>query len=72
MTKEEIIDGLEIYIVGKLNKDKVNITVEELQKFIDAIKALPPVIPKVKKAKKKPKTYNMEDFERDPFLGEGW
>jgi hypothetical protein len=40
MTREEIIDGLEIYTVGKMNKDKVHITVEELQKFIDAIKTL--------------------------------
>ena len=40
MTREEIIDGLEIYTVGRLKKDKVHITVEELQKFIDAIKAL--------------------------------
>lgn len=40
MTREEIIDGLEIYTVGRLKKDRVNITVEELQKFIDAIKAL--------------------------------
>jgi len=40
MTKEEIVDGLEIYTVGRLNKDRVQITVGELQKFIDAIKAL--------------------------------
>ena len=40
MTREEIIDGLEIYTVGKLNKARAHITVEELQKFIDAIKAL--------------------------------
>ena len=72
MTREEIIDGLEIYTVGRLKKARVYITVEELQKFIDAIKALPPATPKVKKAKKKPKTYTMEDFEGDPFLGEGW
>ena len=40
MTREEIIDGLEIYTVGRLNKARVHITVEELQKFIDAIKVL--------------------------------
>ncbi len=40
MTREEIIDGLEIYTVGRLNKARVHITVEELQKFIDEIKAL--------------------------------
>lgn len=40
MTREEIIDGLEIYTVGRLKKDRVHITVEELQKFIDAIKTL--------------------------------
>ena len=40
MTREEIIDGLEIYTVGRLNKDRVHITVEELQKFIDEIKTL--------------------------------
>lgn len=40
MTREEIIDGLEIYTVGRLKKARVHITVEELQKFIDAIKAL--------------------------------
>jgi hypothetical protein len=38
MTKEEIINGLEIYTVGRLKNAKVDITVEELQKFIDAIK----------------------------------
>ena len=40
MTREEIIDGLEIYTVGRLNKARVHITVEELQRFIDEIKAL--------------------------------
>lgn len=40
MTREEIIDGLEIYTVGRLNKDKIHIAVEELQKFIDEIKTL--------------------------------
>ena len=40
MTREEIIDGLEIYTVGRLKKAKVHITVEELQEFIDAIKIL--------------------------------
>lgn len=40
MTREEIIDGLEIYTVGRMNKDIVHITVEELQDFIDAIKIL--------------------------------
>ena len=40
MTKEEIIDGLELYTVGRLKKDRVHITVEELQKFIDEIKSL--------------------------------
>lgn len=40
MTREEVIDGLEIYTAGRLNKDRVHITVEELQKFIDEIKAL--------------------------------
>jgi len=40
MTIEEIIDGLETYTVGRPNKDIVNITVEELQKFIDGIKSL--------------------------------
>ena len=40
MTKEEIIEGLEIYTVGRPNKARVHITVEELQKFIDAIKTL--------------------------------
>lgn len=40
MTKEEIIDGLELYTVGRLKKERVYITVEELQKYIDEIKAL--------------------------------
>lgn len=40
MTREEIIDGLEIYTVGRLKKNRVHITVEKLQKFIDAIEAL--------------------------------
>ena len=40
MTREEIIGGLEIYTVGRLNKARVHITVEELQRFIDEIKAL--------------------------------
>lgn len=40
MTKEEIIDGLEIYTVGRLKKARVYITVEELQGFIDEIKSL--------------------------------
>ena len=40
MTKEEIIDNLEIYTIGRLNKARVYITVEELQKFIDEIKVL--------------------------------
>lgn len=40
MIREEIIDGLEIYTVGRSNKATVHITVEELQKFIDAIKSL--------------------------------
>ncbi len=40
MTREEIIDGLEIYTVGRLKKDRVHITVEELQKYIDEIEAL--------------------------------
>lgn len=35
MTKEEIVDGLEIYTVGRPRKDRV-----QLQKYIDAIKAL--------------------------------
>ena len=50
MTREEIIDGLEIYTVGRLNKDRVDITVEELQKFIDAIKALEqePILDKIR------------------------
>lgn len=40
MTRKEIIDGLEIYTVGRLKKVRVDITVEELQRFIDAIKTL--------------------------------
>ena len=40
MTREEIIDGLEMYTVGRLKKERVFITVEELQKFIDEIKTL--------------------------------
>ena len=40
MTKEEIIDNLELYTVGRLNNAKVDITVAELQKIINAIKAL--------------------------------
>lgn len=40
MTREEIIDGLEVYTIGRLKKARVDITVEELQRFIDAIKAL--------------------------------
>lgn len=40
MTREEIINGLEIYTVGRLKKSKVNITVEELQNFINAIKTI--------------------------------
>ena len=50
MTKEDIINGLEIYTVGKLKKSKVDITVEELQRFIDAIKTLEkePILDKIK------------------------
>ena len=50
MTKEEIIDGLEIYTVGRLNKARVHITVEELQKFIDEIKTLEqePILDKIR------------------------
>lgn len=58
MTREEIIDGLEIYTVGRLNKDIVHITVEELQKFIDAIKDL----------EQEPKTghwINIDDIESE-------
>lgn len=40
MTKEEIIDGLEMYTVGRPLKSQVVITVQELQNFIDAIKTL--------------------------------
>lgn len=40
MTREEIIDGLEIYTVGRLKKDRVHINVGELQEFINEIKAL--------------------------------
>lgn len=40
MTREEIIDGLEMYTVGRLKKERVHITVEELQKYVDEIKAL--------------------------------
>lgn len=40
MTIDEIIDELEIYTAGRLKKARVHITVEELQKFIDEIKAL--------------------------------
>lgn len=40
MTIEEIVDGLEFYTVGRLKKSQVNITVEELQKYINEIKAL--------------------------------
>lgn len=40
MTIDEIIDGLEIYTVGRLKKSRVHMTVEELQKFIDAIKEI--------------------------------
>ncbi len=49
MTREEIIDGLEAYTVGRLNKDRAHITVEELQKFIDEIKALEqePILDKI-------------------------
>lgn len=40
MTKEEIIDNLELYTVGRLKKDRVSITVEELQNLINEIKTL--------------------------------
>ena len=40
MTKEEIIDNLELYTVGRPKKDRVSITVEELQSLIDEIKVL--------------------------------
>lgn len=40
MTKEEIVDGLEIYTIGRPLKNQVVITVQELQNFIDAIKVL--------------------------------
>ena len=39
MAIDEIINELEIYTVGRLKKDRVYITVEELQKYIDKIKA---------------------------------
>lgn len=38
MTREEIIDGLELYTVGRPKKERVHITVEELQKFIEELK----------------------------------
>ena len=40
MTKQEIIDNLELYTVGRPKKDQVSITVEELQNLIDEIKTL--------------------------------
>lgn len=40
MTKEEIIDSLELYTVGRPREDHVSITVEELQNLIDEIKTL--------------------------------
>ena len=40
MTRDEIVNGLEDYTVGRLKKERVYITVEELQKYIDEIKAL--------------------------------
>lgn len=40
MTKEEIVDSLEMYTIGRPLKSQVSITVKELQGFIDAIKAL--------------------------------
>lgn len=40
MTKQEIVDNLELYTVGRPKKDQVSITVEELQNLIDEIKTL--------------------------------
>lgn len=48
MTREEIVNGLEIYTVGRSNKAMVHITVEELQKFIDEIKKQDLVIDKIR------------------------
>lgn len=40
MTREEIIDKLELYTVGRFKQDPAFITVEELQNLIDEIKLL--------------------------------
>ena len=40
MTKEELINELENYTVGRPKKANVQITVKELQDFIDKIKTL--------------------------------
>lgn len=54
MTKEEIVDGLELYTVGRLKNSQVHITVEELQNYIDEIKAL----------EQEPKTGHIEIIEK--------
>ena len=40
MTKEQIINNLELYTFGRPKKEQVSITVEKLQNLIDEIKAL--------------------------------
>lgn len=40
MTREEIVDGLELHTAGRPLKSLVSITVQELQNFIDEIKTL--------------------------------
>ena len=37
----DVIDGLEVYTVGRMNIEKVQITVLQLQRFINALKNIP-------------------------------
>lgn len=37
----EVIDALEVYTVGRINTEKVQISVLQLQRLIDALKNIP-------------------------------
>ena len=67
MTRDEIIDGLERHTVGRIKKERVFITVEELQQYIDAIKALEqePVLNKIRAEIEQEQDDFMDDDDYD-------
>lgn len=71
MTREEIVNGLEIYTVGRSNKAMVHITVEELQKFIDEIKKQDLVIDKIRAEIEHviDNTYDSTDHDKSLYNG---